>query len=111
MTLPTDSKERKTYPIYTGFFDYFPDAIAAVAHHSYINNEKHNPGERLHWNRDKSKDETDALLRHVMEEDWVAVAWRAMAKLQKECEKTEQNQFGSQQDVHALMRELRLKDD
>jgi hypothetical protein len=29
--------------------DYFPDALAAVAQISYQGNQKHNPGEPLHW--------------------------------------------------------------
>jgi hypothetical protein len=80
--LPTDSAARKTYPLYRGLFQYFPRALAAVAHHSYIGNDKHNPGEPLHWARGKSNDQADCLLRHVMEDDWVAVAWRALAKLE-----------------------------
>lgn len=84
--LPTDSKERKEYPCYSGFAAYFPDAMAAVAHHSYKGNEKHNPGEHVHWDRCKSGDELDALMRHILERDWVAVAWRAMANLQKQLE-------------------------
>lgn len=27
--LPTDSDERKTYPLYSGLFAYFPAALAA----------------------------------------------------------------------------------
>ena len=80
--LPTDSKERKTYPIYRGLFKYFPRALAAIAHHSWANNEKHNPGEPLHWSKEKSSDHLDCLLRHVIEEDWEAVAWRALAHLE-----------------------------
>ena len=81
--LPTDSRERKTYPLYRGLFLYFPRALAAVAHHSWIGNEQHNPGTPIHWDRSKSTDEEDALLRHVIEGDWEAVAWRALAKLEK----------------------------
>ena len=84
--LPGDSAERKTYPLYRGLFRYFPRALAAVAHHSYVNNEKHNPGGPIHWNRATSTDQEDALLRHVLEGEWVAVAWRALAKLEKELE-------------------------
>ena len=84
--LPGDSAERKTYPLYRGLFRYFPRALAAVAHHSYVNNEKHNPGEPVHWDRAKSPDEEDALLRHILDGEWVAVAWRALAKLEKELE-------------------------
>jgi len=84
--LPTDSAERKTYPLYMGLFKYFPRALAAIAHHSFIGNEKHNPGEELHWAREKSMDQEDCLLRHVLEGDWTAVAWRALAKLELELE-------------------------
>ena len=84
--LPTDSDERKTYPLYSGLFAYFPAALAAIAHHSYVNNEKHNPGEPLYWNRTKSADEADALLRHLIEGDYVGMAWRALALLQKQLE-------------------------
>ena len=80
--LPTNSAERKTYPLYRGLFKYFPRALCAVAHHSYMGNEKHNPGEDLHWSREKSSDQPDCLLRHVIEGDWVAVAWRALAQLE-----------------------------
>lgn len=86
MILPADSKERKTYPLYSGLVRYFPHALAAVAHHSYVNNEKHNPGEPLHWSKEKSNDHQDCLLRHVLEQDWTAVAWRALAILEIELE-------------------------
>lgn len=79
----TDAKERKATPIYSGFLVYFPDAIAAVARLSFQGNEKHNPGTPLHWDRSKSGDEKDALMRHVLDGDWEEVAWRAMANLQK----------------------------
>lgn len=86
-TMPTDAKERKATPIYSGFVTYFPDAMIAVARHSFVSNEQHNPGEPLHWDRSKSTDELDALMRHIVEGDWVSVAWRAMANLQKEEER------------------------
>ena len=86
MILPTDAKARKQIPVYSGFVKYFPDAMAAVAELSFRGNEQHNPGTPLHWDRAKSGDELDAMMRHVIEGDWVAVAWRAMANLQKECE-------------------------
>lgn len=84
--LPEDSSARKRYPLYWGLFQYFPHALAAVANHSFESNDKHNPGEPLHWTREKSDDQEDALLRHVLEGDWKGVAWRALAKLQLEIE-------------------------
>ena len=80
--LPEDSAKRKEYPLYRGLFKYFPHALCAIAHHSYKNNEKHNPGEELHWSRGKSDDHRDAEMRHELEDDWVAHGWRALAILQ-----------------------------
>lgn len=84
--LPEDSDERKTYPVYSGFVKYFPKAMCMVAHHSWKGNEKHNPGTELHWDRSKSGDELDALNRHMIEGEWEALAWRAMANLEKQIE-------------------------
>ncbi len=78
--------ERKNFPVYLGFMKYFPDAIAAVTKISFAGNEKHNPGTDIHWDRAKSGDELDALMRHILDEDWAQVAWRAMANLQKQIE-------------------------
>lgn len=93
--LPTVDKERKDIPIATGCLDYFPDALAAVAALSKIGNDKHNPGEPLHWARGKSNDHPDCLIRHFMERGTVdtsgvrhstQMAWRALAILQLELE-------------------------
>jgi hypothetical protein len=82
-------------PVATGVLDYFPDALLAVAKVSFIGNQQHNPGTPLHWDRTKSTDEADAMLRHFMQrgtldEDGVPhsakMAWRALALLQKEME-------------------------
>ena len=86
-----DSKERKDAPVHAGFNAYFPDAIVEVARLSQTGNDKHNPGEALHWSRDKSSDHADCIARHQLEFDQldddgylhaVKVAWRAMAQLQ-----------------------------
>jgi hypothetical protein len=89
--LPTDSEERKNIPIYSGVIQYFPDALAAVAALSKKGNDQHNPGSPLHWDRSKSGDELDALCRHIIDEDWDAVAWRALAHLQKTIEEEDPN--------------------
>lgn len=83
---PEDSADRKEYPVYSGALQYFPSALAAVANHSFKGNEKHNPGQPLHHDRAKSGDEADALMRHLMEGDYVGMAWRALALLQKHLE-------------------------
>ena len=86
---------RKTIPLATGLIDYFPSALVAVAGLSAKGNDQHNPGQPLHWNRAKSGDEADALIRHLLQRgttdtDGVLhsakVAWRALAMLQKELE-------------------------
>ena len=86
--LPTDSDARKTYPMYRGLLQFFPRALAAVAHLSYQGNEKHSPGVPLQWAKEKSPDHADCLVRHMIEGDWVAVAWRAWAQLETQLEAT-----------------------
>ena len=95
MGLPKDAKERKTYPVYSGVLAYFPDALIEIAKVSFVGNEQHNPGQPLHWDRSKSTDEADALVRHLLgqggyDTDGIRhsakVAWRALALLQKELE-------------------------
>jgi len=94
-TLPEGAAERKRFPIASGFMDYFPDAIAAIANLSFVGNKQHNPGQPLHWAREKSTDEADTMLRHFLQRGTldkdgirhtVKMAWRALALLQKEIE-------------------------
>jgi hypothetical protein len=102
---PTEAQKRKTFPLATGCVDYFPDALLAVAELSRIGNEQHNPGKLLHWDRAKSTDEADALMRHFVDRgkldtDGVRhsakVAWRALALLQKEIEKDREGTGGEE---------------
>jgi hypothetical protein len=67
LSLPTDSAVRKTYPLFGGLFGYFGAALAGVANHSWKNNEKHNPGQPLHWSVDKSTDHADCIARHLLD--------------------------------------------
>lgn len=85
--LPTDAAERKKYPIGTIVREYFPDALALVARLSWEGNQQHHPDKPLHWDKSKSSDEIDALVRHMIEGEWEAVAWRALAMCQRECDK------------------------
>lgn len=89
--LPTDAKARKDIPLARGLLDYFPDALAAVAHLSKVGNDQHNPGEPMHWAREKSTDQADCIMRHLMQRGYVdtdgilhdvKVAWRALALAQ-----------------------------
>ena len=94
-TFPQDAAGRKATPVGTGVLDYFPDAMIAIAQVSHAGNEQHNPGQPLHWDRAKSTDESDALMRHYLERGTLdtdgqrhsaKLAWRALALLQKEIE-------------------------
>lgn len=92
--LGDDSAARKRMPVCSGLLDYFPDAIAAVSEVSFHGNEKHNPGQPLHWSRGKSMDHADCIARHLIERGGfdgpirhsAALAWRALALLQEELE-------------------------
>ena len=95
MSLPTDAKERKETPVYSGVLAYFPDALVEVARCSKAGNDQHCKGKPLQWDRSKSKDELDALTRHLLDHasgneldtdglyHMSKVAWRSLAQLQK----------------------------
>lgn len=94
--LPETAEARKNVPLCRGVFDYFPDALAAVAALSKRGNDQHNPGQEMHWARGKSTDHADCILRHLMDRGLidtdgiphsVKVAWRALALAQEEIEK------------------------
>jgi hypothetical protein len=92
---------RKEKPVFSGVLQYFPDAIMEIALHSKRGNDKHNPGQPLHWNREKSTDQADCIARHLIDigPNWdyvddetgsyhaTALAWRALALLQLVLEK------------------------
>ncbi len=97
-TLPTDSAARKRIPITSGVLDYFPRAIVAVAEVSVIGNDKHNPGQPLHWAKHKSMDQADCIARHLLERGKRDVdgarhsahlVWRALAMLEEEIAREE----------------------
>ena len=94
--LPVGSTARKNIPLAHGLLDYFPAALAEVARVSKAGNDKHNPGEDMHWARGKSMDHADCIMRHLVDrgtvdpEDGLShtgkLAWRALALLQEELE-------------------------
>jgi hypothetical protein len=104
-TLPKDSAERKEVPLYQGVLKYFPAALAAVAKVSKIGNDKHNPGQPMHHAREKSTDQEDCIIRHLIDlsEDYgkgvgrdengipqvAYIAWRSLALAQVWLEKNE----------------------
>jgi len=93
--LPKDAAQRKAIPLCSGVLDYFPAALAEVAKVSKAGNDQHNPGQPLHWSRDKSSDHADCITRHLSERGTLdtdlmrhsaKLAWRALALLQIELE-------------------------
>ena len=89
------AENRKKMPVYTGVSRSFPDAIRELSKVSYVGNQQHNLDKPLHWDRSKSGDELDALMRHLIDAGTIdtdgirhsaKVAWRALANLQKEIE-------------------------
>lgn len=102
--MSTDSATRKRMPVASGVMAYFPDALMCVAFVSMVGNDKHNPGEPLHWAKEKSSDEPDAEARHMLDGfrglppdpgleplgpkigHKASKAWRALADLQRECD-------------------------
>lgn len=98
MILSEDAKERKNTPITTGVLDYFPRALAAVAQCSKAGNDQHNPGQPLHWAKEKSTDHADCIARHLIDRHTVdtdgiphaaKLAWRALALLEIALEEKE----------------------
>lgn len=91
MILSEDPAVRKSTPITTGVLDYFPRALAAVAQCSKAGNDQHNPGQPLHWAKEKSTDHADCIARHLIDRKTVdtdgirhaaKLAWRALALLE-----------------------------
>jgi hypothetical protein len=91
--LPTDAAARNAIPMADGCLDYFPNALAAVAALSKVANEQHNPGEPMHWARNKSTDHRNKILKHLVDAGCfdtdgqrhsAKVAWRALALLEDE---------------------------
>jgi hypothetical protein len=100
--LPENSAQRKTLPVTEGVLKYFPLAIAYIALVSKVGNDKHNPGEPLHWSRGKSDDHADCIGRHLLDLGTYAgdgllhdgmLAWRALANLQITLERLEKAGF------------------
>jgi hypothetical protein len=93
-----EKDKRKSTPIFTGCINYFPDALKEVSKCSLAGQKQHNQGDKLYWDKNKSNDNTDALLRHLIDSEHTAhdtdgilhlakVAWRSLATLQIYLEK------------------------
>jgi len=94
------NKTRKDFPVFTGVLRYFPLALLEVSQVSKAGNDQHHPGAPLHWDKNKSTDELDALTRHLIDEardpggvdtdgirHTAKICWRALANLERELEK------------------------
>lgn len=96
--LPTDDKARKRLKLWTFLLEYFPDSFVAVANVAIVGNEQHNPGEPLHWAREKSTDQMNTAFRHQFDYgrgvkkdtdgQWhlAKAIWRLSAQLQLDIE-------------------------
>ena len=90
--------ERKNTPVYSGCINYFPLAIKEIAKASVQGQKQHNPDKPLHWDRSKSGDELDAMMRHLIDHasgetfdddgvrHIVKCGWRILAFIQKTME-------------------------
>jgi len=92
---PTDkAADRKATPVFSGVLKYFPNALKEVSKCSKAGNDQHHPDKPLHWDMEKSKDEYDALTRHLIDHTinpidddgmlhLTKVCWRALAGLER----------------------------
>ena len=95
--------ERKGIPVFSGMINYFPDAIREVAKCSRVGNDQHSPNQPLAWDRSKSGDELDAMMRHLLDHasgelfddcgtrHIVKCGWRILAFIQKTMEDEKNN--------------------
>ena len=97
---PSDNKAqlRKNTPVFSGCVAYFPLALKEIAKASVKGQAQHNPGKPLAWDRSKSGDELDAMMRHLIDHasgdefdddgirHIVKCGWRILAFIQKTME-------------------------
>lgn len=99
MKLPEEYNERKKWQLWTFLTEYFPDAFLAVVDVSIKGNDQHNPGQPLHWAREKSTDQMNTAMRHAWDHSRGTIKdsdncyhlakaiWRLSAELQLTIEK------------------------
>ena len=92
---PDKAAERKATPVFSGVLKYFPNALKEVAKCSQAGNDQHHPNTPLHWDKNKSKDELDSMMRHLLDHaegiefddcgtrHLTKCAWRLMAMLER----------------------------
>lgn len=80
MTLPSDYAARKAFPLLTVLAAYFPDAIEALVDLCIKGNAQHDvdteaanpfklPGDLVTWDRSKSTDQMNTLMRHAWDHE------------------------------------------
>ena len=94
----SEADERKATPVYSGCIKYFPLALKEISKASCAGQIQHNPDKPLHWDRSKSGDELDAMMRHLLDHasgeifdecgtrHIVKCGWRILAFIQKTME-------------------------
>ena len=92
------AEARKATPVYSGVISYFPLALKEISKASYEGQRQHNPDKPLAWDRSKSGDELDAMMRHLLDHasgdlfddcgtrHIVKCGWRILAFIQKTME-------------------------
>lgn len=94
-SLPEEDNLRAEFPMADGLLDYFPNALAYVSKISKQTGDKHHPGDPIHWERGKSMDHRNKIMRHLVDSGGKdefgnrhsgGLAWRALALLQEELE-------------------------
>jgi hypothetical protein len=95
-SLPDDADKRNELPMADGLLDYFPNALAEVSALSYRATRQHHPDEPMHWDRSKSTDHRNKIIRHLADthtvddkgnDHWAMVCWRALAGYQEYLER------------------------
>lgn len=95
--LAGDKQARKEAPLARGLFGYFPNACLHVARVSFVANKQHSGDAPMQWAFNKSSDEPDCELRHMLDAQQgvgegfdsdgllhlAKKAWRAMADLER----------------------------
>lgn len=95
-SLPDDASARNELPMADGLLDYFPNALAEVSKLSFRATQQHHPDEEMHWDRSKSTDHRNKIMRHLVDthtvddkgnDHWAMVCWRALAGYQEYLER------------------------
>ena len=95
MNMPTADAERKALPVFTFLTKYFPLAFLEVVRVAVYGDKQHgNTGAEIRWAREKSTDQLNTALRHLMDygmgQKWdidgrahlAKAIWRLSAQLQ-----------------------------